>query len=34
MAHQVAQHQQVDPGCGEFGAIGVAEPVRPDPARA
>jgi hypothetical protein len=30
VAHQVPQHQQVDPRRGELGAVGVSQPVRPN----
>ena len=33
VAHQLLQHQQVDPGLGELGAVGVAQPVGPHPGR-
>lgn len=31
VAHQVAQHQQIDARGGELGAVGVPQPVRPNP---
>ena len=34
VAHQLAQHQQVDPGGGQLGAVGVPQPVRAHPCRA
>lgn len=34
MPHQLPQDQQVDTGGGQFRAVGVAQPVRPDPDRA
>jgi hypothetical protein len=33
VAHQLAQHQQVDPGRGQLGAVGVTQPVWPHPQR-
>lgn len=31
MPHQFPQHQKIDPRCGQFGSVSVAEPMRPDP---
>ena len=31
MTHQLAQHEQVDAGRSELGAVGVAKPMGPDP---
>jgi hypothetical protein len=31
MTYQLAKDQQVDPGRSKLGAVGMAQPVRPDP---